>query len=76
MILIGYHGTNTEIEVFDLNHLGSGQGQSRFPGIYFSENFEAAKNYSNLAVDKNGGQSRVYVAECLLKKPLDVRKGT
>lgn len=76
MILIGYHGTNTEIEVFDLDHLGSGQGQSRFPGIYFSENFEAAKNYSNLAVDKNGGESRVYVAECLLEKPLDVRKGT
>lgn len=76
MILIGYHGTNTEIEVFDLNHLGSGQGQSRFPGIYFSENFEAAKNYSNLAADKNGGEPRVYVAECLLEKPLDVRKGT
>lgn len=75
MILIGYHGTNTEIEAFDLNHLGSGQGQSRFPGIYFSENFEAAKNYSNLAVDKNGGEPRVYVAECLLEKPLDVRKG-
>ena len=76
MILIGYHGTNTEIEVFDLNHLGSGQGQSRFPGIYFSENFEVAKDYSNLAVDKNGGQPRVYVAECLLEKPLDIRKGT
>lgn len=75
MILIGYHGTNTEIEVFDLNHLGSGQGQSRFPGIYFSENFEAAKNYSGLAVNENGGEPRVYVAECLLEKPLDVRKG-
>lgn len=76
MILIGYHGTNIEIEVFDLDHLGSGQGQSRFPGIYFSENFGVAKEYSNLAVDKNGGQPRVYVAECLLEKPLDIRKGT
>ena len=74
MFLIGYHGTNKEIEVWDLSHLGNNQGQSIFPGIYFSETYDHAKEFAKLAVEKKGGKPIVYVAEVEIEKPFDLRK--
>ena len=71
MIKIGYHGTNTKIDAFDLSHLGKNQGQTIFPGIYFSTNYQDAFNFAKLAVEKSGGSSVVYIAECELNKPLE-----
>lgn len=75
MIKIGYHGTNGKIDVFDLDHLGKSQGQSLFPGIYFADNYNDALTYAKLAVEKFGGEPIVYIAECELESPLDIRKG-
>lgn len=74
MKLIGYHGTNRKIEMFSMDHLGTVNGQSRFPGIYFSPNYDMALEYANYAVSKLGGKPIVYLAECELEKPLDARK--
>lgn len=73
MVLIGYHGTYTEIDSWNLENLGKNQGQTIFPGIYFSEYYDKAKEYADLAVSKFGGKARVYIAECEIEKPLDLR---
>ena len=74
MYLIGYHGTNQKIDLWDLSHLGKNQGQSIFPGIYFSETYDHAKEFAKLAVEKSGGKPIVYIAEVEIEKPLDLRK--
>ena len=74
MYLIGYHGTNQKIDLWDLSHLGKNQGQSIFPGIYFSETYDHAKEFAKLAVEKRGGKPIVYIAEVEIEKPLDLRK--
>ena len=74
MIVIGYHGTNTDIEAWDLNHLGANQGQDHFPGIFFSDYYDDALKWAELAVKKSGGEPKVFIAECELNKVLDARK--
>ena len=74
MVYIGYHGTNTKIEAWDLEHLGSGQGQSIFPGIYFATSYLKAKEWADIRVEQSGGKPVVYIAEVELNHPLDSRK--
>ena len=74
MILIGYHGTNKEIEHWNLEGLGSNQGQSIFPGIYFAETYQSALEWAKVTAGDKGGEPIVYVAECRLNKPFDIRK--
>lgn len=75
MIITAYHGTSSKIEYFDLNHLGSGQGQSVFAGIYFTTDKNSALDYAKLDSKETGKPPRVYVAELELKNPLYASKG-
>lgn len=69
-IRIGYHGTNVNIESFNMDKIGSNQGNSVFPGIYFADTYQEAKYYADLAVEKSGGKPIVYIAECELQNPV------
>jgi len=75
MIITAYHGTSSKIEYFDLNHLGSSQGQSVFAGIYFTTDKNSALDYAQLDSEKTGKPPRVYAAELELKNPLYASKG-
>lgn len=74
MIKIGYHGTNKEIEHWNLENLGKNQGQSIFPGIYFADDYNSALNWAKITAENKGGEPIVYIAECQLDKPFDIRK--
>lgn len=75
MIINAYHGTSYEIEYFDLSHLGSGEGQSVFAGIYFTTDKNKALDYAELSSQKTGNPPRVYAAELELNHPLYANKG-
>lgn len=70
MIKIGYHGTNIDIEKWAMDKIGSNQGNSVFPGIYFADTYSEALYYANLATQKYGGKPIVYIAECELENPI------
>lgn len=75
MIITAYHGTSSKIEYFDLNHLGVGQGQSVFAGIYFTTDKNSAIDYAQMDSERTGRPPRVYAAELELKNPLYASKG-
>lgn len=58
-----YHGTSYPIEKWNFEHLGQGEGNSVFPGIYFTPNRQEALQYAELSSQKTGMPPRVYVAE-------------
>ena len=62
MIITAYHGTSSKIEYFDLNHLGIGQGQSVFAGIYFTTDKNSATDYAQMDSERTGRPPRVYAA--------------
>lgn len=58
-----YHGTSYGIEYWDFTHVGTGEGNSVFPGIYFTPNYQEALEYAKLSSQKTGNPPIVYVAE-------------
>lgn len=52
-IVVGFHGSNTKFDKFDVNTLGTGNDEDG-PGFYFFKDFDNAKNYGT------------YVYECRL----------
>lgn len=75
MIITAYHGTSFNIDFFNLDYLGKGQGQSIFAGIYFTTDKGSAEEYAKLSSEKTGNPPRVYVAEIELNNPLYANKG-
>lgn len=75
MIITAYHGTSFNIDFFNLDYLGKGQGQSIFAGIYFTTDKGSAEEYARLSSEKTGNPPRVYVAEIELNNPLYANKG-
>lgn len=70
-----YHGTSYKIEYWDMHHLGIGEGQSVFPGVYFTKNKQSAMQYAKMSSQKTGKPPRVYAAEIEIENPLLVHKG-
>ena len=75
MIETVYHGTNAKIEYWSLDFLGSNNGQSVFPGIYFTKNKDEAMRYAKDAAERKGGEPRVYIAEVKLDSPINASNG-
>ena len=70
---IWYHGSNSKIDSFSLDHLGKGQGHdTRGPGIYLTNNPEDAKIYGKYIheVEVNMVKSKI-----LTDKVKTIRRG-